>query len=284
MGYYARSDAIADSFRFHYMEYTCWAARLKNPNNCPVEDIGQCIADLERVSVQLKNGIESLLAAIALDPTKMEQVCDAAANTDREAILNILLSGGAQRRGLQESGLCDESYDQPSNDEEPVCFSPIDVSGLINGQDFAGSAEQYDDKTFIQKVLRFQDDYFIPEYNSVAYGYMIELASNYYWPKDVPLPIRGNPQVTGIVTGQLYDPLTPYTWTTGTTNVYCHNLCFDVPYLIYRCYMGSSICRNERPIPIDKLADISGYYARSEGRPWWSLSKIYCQLSQDWSY
>jgi hypothetical protein len=39
------------------------------------------------------------------------------------------------------------------------------------------------------------------------------LASNYYWPKNVPLPILGNPLVKGIVSGQLYDSATPYIMT-----------------------------------------------------------------------
>ena len=37
--------------------------------------------------------------------------------------------------------------------------------------------------------------------------------SNYYWPKNIPLPIRGSPLISGIVSGQLYDSDTPYEWT-----------------------------------------------------------------------
>ena len=37
--------------------------------------------------------------------------------------------------------------------------------------------------------------------------------SNYYWPKNIPLPIRGSPLISGIVSGQLYDRETKYEWT-----------------------------------------------------------------------
>ena len=39
------------------------------------------------------------------------------------------------------------------------------------------------------------------------------LLSNYNWPKNIPLPIRGHPIITGIVSGQIWDPLTEYKWT-----------------------------------------------------------------------
>ena len=39
------------------------------------------------------------------------------------------------------------------------------------------------------------------------------LAANYYWPKNLPPPIRGNPPVNGIVAGQFYDTNTPYIMT-----------------------------------------------------------------------
>ena len=39
------------------------------------------------------------------------------------------------------------------------------------------------------------------------------LLSNYNWPKNIPLPIRGSPSITGIVSGQIFDRLTEYEWT-----------------------------------------------------------------------
>jgi hypothetical protein len=36
---------------------------------------------------------------------------------------------------------------------------------------------------------------------------------NFNWPKNIPLPIRGSPLITGIVAGTLWDPQTEYEWT-----------------------------------------------------------------------
>ena len=39
------------------------------------------------------------------------------------------------------------------------------------------------------------------------------LMMNYYWPTNIPLPIRGSPSTTGIISGQFYDKDTQYEWT-----------------------------------------------------------------------
>ena len=44
-------------------------------------------------------------------------------------------------------------------------------------------------------------------------SYVGILSNNYYWPKNVPLPILGSPLTEGIVAGVLYDSNTPYAWT-----------------------------------------------------------------------
>ena len=36
---------------------------------------------------------------------------------------------------------------------------------------------------------------------------------NYYWPNSTPLAPNGNPELTGIISGQMYDLETPYVWT-----------------------------------------------------------------------
>jgi hypothetical protein len=49
--------------------------------------------------------------------------------------------------------------------------------------------------------------------NSIIQFSSMVLILHYYWPKNDPLPILGNPQVKGVVAGQLYDYATPYIWT-----------------------------------------------------------------------
>jgi hypothetical protein len=82
---------------------------------------------------------------------------------------------------------------------------------MVNGQDYAGGVSAYDDDVFINHVLGFQDE-FGWEYAYPFEQYALNLAANYYWPKNAPLSILNNPLVNGIITGQLYDPNTPYIW------------------------------------------------------------------------
>ena len=65
----------------------------------------------------------------------------------------------------------------------------------------------YNDKVFIKQVLDFQEN------SKNAVYYILRLLSNYYWPKNIPLPIRGSPGIEGIVSGQLFDSMTEYPWT-----------------------------------------------------------------------
>ena len=66
----------------------------------------------------------------------------------------------------------------------------------------------YNDDMFIREVLEFQ-----AQQVSSVLTFIGILMTNYYWPKNIPLPIRGSPLISGIVSGQLYDSQTPYEWT-----------------------------------------------------------------------
>jgi hypothetical protein len=118
-----------------------------------------------------------------------------------------------QKRGIGLGIDCD-NYDQPSDGSTCYDYDPSHgfIEALVNGQDYAGGVSAYDDDIFINRVLSFQDEYGW-EYNVPFVVYAVDLASNYYWPENVPLPICGNPLVKGIVAGQLYDSLTPYNMT-----------------------------------------------------------------------
>ena len=83
---------------------------------------------------------------------------------------------------------------------------------MVNRQASAGGVSAYDDDVFINQVLGFQDEYGW-EYDFPFSQYVSYLAANYYWPKNLPPPIRGNPPVNGIVAGQFYDTNTPYIMT-----------------------------------------------------------------------
>lgn len=91
-----------------------------------------------------------------------------------------------------------------------------DVVSLIGGMDYAAGTESYDENLFIREVLEFNDRYDGLGTGAPASLFALYLSFNFYWPNTVPLPPRGNPDIEGLIVGQLYDSLTPYTWTQQT--------------------------------------------------------------------
>ena len=49
--------------------------------------------------------------------------------------------------------------------------------------------------------------------NSMSAFQNLRYAKAAFWPNDTPLPPIGNPSVPGIISGQMFDPNTPYIWT-----------------------------------------------------------------------
>jgi hypothetical protein len=159
--------------------------------------------------------IDFLLYLLTYDPITMGKICSTD-NEDLDTLVELIkIFAPPQKRGIGLGIDCDK-YDQPSDDDEGICFDYEpwygDTISAVTGQDYAGGVSAYDDDVYINHVLGFQDEYGW-EYNFPLIQYGYGLANNYYWPKNVPLPILGNPLVNGIVTGQLYDPATPYIWT-----------------------------------------------------------------------
>jgi hypothetical protein len=173
------------------------------------------ISDIPDVVIKLSSEadfpVDFLLLLITEDPSTMGKICSTD-DADLDTLLELLKDiAPPENRGIGLDTDCD-NYDQPSN--EGICYDPShgDVTGIVRGQDYAGGVSAYDDDLFIKHVLSFQDEYGW-EYDAPFVQYVLNLAANYNWPKNVPLPILGNPLVTGIITGQLYDPATPYIWT-----------------------------------------------------------------------
>ncbi|MGK3747097.1 MAG: hypothetical protein ACI90V_013960 [Bacillariaceae sp.] len=246
----SRSMAVGFQRRYKYLKYTCWAARLKNPDSCPVEpdDIANCakksgylmdlitnsdsftdeelnglpisISDIPDIVTELSTKaikpIDFLLLLITEDPITMGKICSTDdAEWDWDTLNELLKISQPNKRGIGLGIDCD-SYDQPSNEHDGICFdyklSDGDMAAMVRGQDYAGGVSAYDDNVYINHILTFQDEYGW-EYNDPLAEYAIDLAYSYYLPKNVPLPILGNPLVDGIIAGQLYDSATPYIWT-----------------------------------------------------------------------
>merc|ERR1719157_313550 len=93
----------------------------------------------------------------------MKKVCTA--NKDVQDKLFSLLTNfdsAKKKRSVGFHGTDCDTYDQPSNEDEPICFDEVpgvDVGFLVNGQDQAGGVSAYNDKVFISQVLEFQEQY-----------------------------------------------------------------------------------------------------------------------------
>jgi len=82
---------------------------------------------------------------------------------------------------------------------------------LITAQDMAFGT--YDEDKYVRFLMKMNEEYpgagtQLPVRNSVQW-----YSATYYWPNVTPLPPIGHSLLKGIVTGQLFDPATPYIWT-----------------------------------------------------------------------
>jgi len=261
----SKEEAIGLTLRYDYLKFTCWAARIKNPDSCPVDpdELVNCIGKVKQLQTVLRSNddakgrvpndvlsllkksgagadgsLDFLLLLLSDDPETMGKVCAA---DDVDAILELLEGfSSPQKRGVglekksmscnayeerEDDDICTDyckTYDQPSAAWSPVCFD-FDPSGggrdpsnpvfnLVTAQDVTGGVSAYNNKVFIKQVLAFQDEYG-SEYNVPMHEMISHLLASYYWPKSVPLPVLGNPNVKGIIAGSLYDTNTPFIWT-----------------------------------------------------------------------
>jgi hypothetical protein len=178
-----------------------------------VSDIPDSIKEF---SITAKTPIDFLLFVITEDQsTTMGKMCstdDADWDTVNKFIKNFV---PPQKGGIGLGSPDCDNYDEPSDENEGICFdydpTKGDATSMVRGQDFPGGISAYNDGVFINLGLAFQDQYGT-EYISPMQSYVGILSNNYYWPKNVPLPILGSPLTEGIVAGVLYDSNTPYAW------------------------------------------------------------------------
>jgi hypothetical protein len=147
------TDAIGADFRLNYIIYTCWAARLKDFDACPVDDLPQCLGDLE-VLVYQETGqhivwaekfLEAASAATFWGPA-CEAAADGELSDEIKKILGILDPPQKTSIGYVDCN----SYDQPTKaNGKGDCYAvPADqyldlassiVTNMVNGMDYAGS-------------------------------------------------------------------------------------------------------------------------------------------------
>jgi hypothetical protein len=189
-------------------------------NELPIS-VSDISDNIKEFSTEAATPIDFLLFVIREDQsTTMGKMCST--DDDDWLTVNKFIKKFVppQKGGVGLGSIDCDNYDQPSvtdtNDQnyDGKCFdvSNGDTTLLVRGQDYSGGVSAYNDDVFINHILAFQDEYGT-EYIIPIQTYVRELSNNYYWPRNVPLPIRGSPNVNGIIAGQLYDKATPYTWT-----------------------------------------------------------------------
>ena len=73
----------------------------------------------------------------------------------------------------------------------------------------------------------------------------------YYWPNVTPLPPIGNPDLKGIVAGQMFDPATPYIWTQVSISWPSHLIPkYNLTSQISNHSFFTIIKENARPLPV----------------------------------
>lgn len=65
---------------------------------------------------------------------------------------------------------------------------------------------------FAKEVIAFGERYTGAGTGDPRRLFFAEWANGFYWPKSVPLPPAGNPDIEGIIIGLMYDFATPYVW------------------------------------------------------------------------
>jgi len=82
---------------------------------------------------------------------------------------------------------------------------------MVTAQDYAGGI--FDGNGYTQEVMEIHKKYPGSGTGQPGKKFLYWTGFGFYWPKSVPLSPRGNPGINGIVSGQLFDSVTPYVWT-----------------------------------------------------------------------
>ena len=208
-------------------------------DGCTVDDVPKCMKDLnEAVNAnkeKLKNWYHNeygyrmptssifmqivtfLMAHVDIIP----DVCFAASQHDYDTLEKLLFGGQEQANEKDVTFL--ELPHEMDTDSKPTSgkVDPVDWpfedydglgvdgnKGLIIQQDMAFGA--YNEDLFVNTVKGWNEKYPGAFTQVPTLRGLFWYAGCYYWPNSTPLPPMGNAVLRGIVTGQVYDPATPY--------------------------------------------------------------------------
>ena len=96
---------------------------------------------------------------------------------------------------------------QPDYHEHASLTAP----SIINAEDTINYAETED--LFVLRWKQAKENFPCMGLESCTDAFIVNYMMGYKWPSAVPYTPIGNPDVRGMVLGQLYDPSTPYAWT-----------------------------------------------------------------------
>jgi pimeloyl-ACP methyl ester carboxylesterase len=225
----ARAKAIGEAERIDYLIYSCSARNILNPGSCPVSDMRQCIGDAGKALVD--NGYQEftpgfpvyttlglMVQALYKDLSRAEMLCSLAKVGDVESLIALIgeINGGSDTRSKRQVV---QSPSQPTfrstvydNPDYAILMKNGEIAqSFVRAQDSSGAS--YDEDFFAQEVAEFNAKYKGARVGLPADAFAYRWGHSFYWPKSVPLPPLGSPDVRGIVAGSLYDPATPYRWT-----------------------------------------------------------------------
>lgn len=224
----ATDAAIGSDYRLDYVLYSCEIRNAVNPGSCPVSNLRECLdamSDLQfPSSPELQEFASSLdfignmLGTLFQFPDRATDLCDAAKAMDADAFGLILFElydesfEERRERSLQE---IDSQPTSPSfvqgNPNYAEQMSGDIAQSMVMSQDYAGA--NYDQNFFIGELQEIAKKYDGAGSFGPVYSFLFWYGTSYYWPRATPLPPRGNPLITGIISGQAFDYATPYKWT-----------------------------------------------------------------------
>ncbi|CAB9525991.1 Secreted [Seminavis robusta] len=226
----ARTMAIGFNERIDYIIFSCTARNVVNPGSCPVDDMRQCIRDIDRL-LEAKydstpggagaEDLQRLVQIILANVDRAEEICNAAADGDTDLILKIKDELTPEVNEDDQMTKFDlnlaalptwQVFGVFDNPDYTIIDEGMQVSlNMVRSQDRSGAI--YDDDRLVKEAIEINERYTGAGTGLPGQVFLAEYLHGYYWPKGAPSSPAGNAFTTGILVGQLFDSATPYTWT-----------------------------------------------------------------------
>ena len=240
---FAEDEARFSDMRINYFIASCDMGTNKHCGD--VRDMGKCISDIHNILAanrkQLREKHDEPMYKLLLKIIRrlfgnydlVSDICAAAESEEvdklQELFKKLLNPDGLEQPeevpesivtekvsksnpfGFINDGTVTKNWKGENTPEEYLNFDKESIAMLVLSQDRGFGV--YNEDEF---VMIIQDIH--KAYPGVGTQVPTKLAAksyglNYYWPNSTPLAPNGNPELTGIISGQMYDVETPYVWT-----------------------------------------------------------------------